>query len=71
MSEGSHDSCGVEGGESEKISERLLLIVTWTGEEGEGGVEGGVIAMEMVKNTYVCDVEVEFKSGYAGMLEDH
>lgn len=30
------------GGESEKMSERRLFVV---GEEGEGGVEGGVRAM--------------------------
>ncbi len=33
---------GDDGGESEKMSERWLLVV---GEEGEGGVEGGVRAM--------------------------
>ena len=33
---------GELGGESEKMSERWLLV----GEEGEGGVEGGVRAIE-------------------------
>ncbi len=33
---------GEVGGESEKMSERWLLVI---GEEGEGGVEGGVRAI--------------------------
>ncbi len=40
MSEGSVFE-GEDGGESEKISERALL----EGDEGEGGIEGGVSAM--------------------------
>ena len=71
MSEGSLDLFGVEGGESEKMSERLLLVSTWAGDEGDGGVEGGVIAMEMLNSSCICNVEVEFEPGYAGMLEDH
>ena len=41
MSEGSA-VVGEVGGESENMSERQLLVI---GEEGEGGVEGGVIAI--------------------------
>lgn len=41
MSEGSA-VVGEVGGESEKMSERWLLVV---GEEGEDGVEGGVRAI--------------------------
>lgn len=40
MSEGSLFE-GEEGGESEKMSERALL----DGEEGDGGLEGGVKSM--------------------------
>jgi len=40
----------VEGGESEKMSERLLLVWASTGDEGgDGGVEGGVIVMALLR----------------------
>ena len=70
MSEGMLDCLGVEGGESEKMSERLLLVAIWMGEEGEGGVEGGVTAMGASRESCMWDVEVDFKLELAGVLED-